>query len=110
MIVFVEVKLTDASNFVNEPVIDIHQEEGRYVAENHRRGEHRPHPRRGGAGNGQGRPAAGNPLRLDRPDAVVRHPRVSLFGEGNVPWMVRELIRTAEPDEAKRPLIIIAGA
>jgi len=32
-----------------------------------------------------------------------------LFGEGNVPWMVRELIRRAEPDEAKRPLIIIAG-
>jgi hypothetical protein len=33
-----------------------------------------------------------------------------LFGEGNVPWMVRELIRRAEPDEAKRPLIIIAGS
>jgi hypothetical protein len=27
-----------------------------------------------------------------------------------VPWMVRELIRRAEPDEAKRPLIIIAGS
>ncbi len=32
-----------------------------------------------------------------------------LFGEGNVPWMVRDLIRRAEPDEAKRPVIIIAG-
>jgi hypothetical protein len=32
-----------------------------------------------------------------------------LFGEGNVPWMVRELIHRAEPDPARRPLIIIAG-
>ena len=32
-----------------------------------------------------------------------------LFGEGNVPWMVRELIRRAEPDEARRPLISVAG-
>ena len=32
-----------------------------------------------------------------------------LFGEGNVPWMVRELIRKAEPDPTRRPLIILAG-
>ena len=32
-----------------------------------------------------------------------------LFGEGNVPWMVRELIHRAEPDPTRRPLIIIAG-
>ena len=32
-----------------------------------------------------------------------------LFGEGNVPWVVRELIRRAEPDEACRPLILVAG-
>ena len=32
-----------------------------------------------------------------------------LFGEGNVPWMVRELIHKAESDPNKRPLIIIAG-
>src|SRR5205085_5942452 len=29
------------------------------------------------------------------------------FGEGNVPWKVRELIREAEPDPAKRPRVII---
>jgi hypothetical protein len=32
-----------------------------------------------------------------------------LFGEGNVPWMVRDLIRRAEPDEMRRPVIIVAG-
>lgn len=30
-----------------------------------------------------------------------------LFGEGNVPWMVRELIRRAEPDPARRPRVVI---
>ena len=32
-----------------------------------------------------------------------------LFGEGNVPWMVQALIRKAEPDPRKRPLIIAGG-
>jgi hypothetical protein len=30
-----------------------------------------------------------------------------LFGEGNIPWLVRELIRKAEPDPARQPRIII---
>jgi hypothetical protein len=30
-----------------------------------------------------------------------------LFGEGNIPWMVRELIRKAEPDASRRPLVIL---
>jgi hypothetical protein len=29
------------------------------------------------------------------------------FGEGNVPWKVRELIHRAEPDPAKRPRVIV---
>ena len=30
-----------------------------------------------------------------------------LFGEGNIPWLVRELITKAEPDPAKQPRVII---
>ncbi len=30
-----------------------------------------------------------------------------LFGEGNVPWMVRELIRRAEPDPLRQPNVVI---
>jgi hypothetical protein len=30
-----------------------------------------------------------------------------LFGEGNVPWLVRELILKAEPDTSKQPRVII---
>jgi len=30
-----------------------------------------------------------------------------LFGEGNVPWMVRELIQRAEKDPARQPNVVI---
>jgi hypothetical protein len=30
-----------------------------------------------------------------------------LFGEGNIPWMVRSLLQRAEPDPEKRPRVII---
>ena len=30
-----------------------------------------------------------------------------LFGEGNIPWMVRELIQKSEPDSARRPLVVL---
>ena len=30
-----------------------------------------------------------------------------MFGEGNVPWLVRELISKAEPDPDKRPRVIV---
>jgi hypothetical protein len=30
-----------------------------------------------------------------------------LFGEGNVPWMVRDLIRKAEPNPARQPRVVI---
>jgi len=30
-----------------------------------------------------------------------------LFGEGNIPWMVRSLIQQAEPNPQKRPRVIV---
>jgi hypothetical protein len=30
-----------------------------------------------------------------------------LFGEGNVPWLVRELIRKAEPNPERQPRVIV---
>jgi hypothetical protein len=35
--------------------------------------------------------------------------RFLLLGEGNVPWMVHQLIRKAEPDPAKQPMVVIGG-
>lgn len=109
MVVFVQVELADASDFENEPVLEIVQEEGRYIL------------RITGAASISHTLAA---LSLEM-GKVGRPPEIHfgwtdqtpvsgtlgflLFGEGNVPWMVRELIRRAEPDPAKRPLIILAG-
>ena len=109
MIVFVEVALADASDFVNEPELRVSQEEGRYVVKI-----------TGAASIAHtGAALALEMAKVGRPPEVhfgwTDDSPVSgtlgflLFGEGNVPWMVRDLIRRAEPDEAKRPLIIIAG-
>src|SRR5262249_34262675 len=38
---------------------------------------------------------------------VVANLGFLLFGEGNVPWVVRELIVKAEPDPAKQPRVVI---
>ena len=110
MVVFVEVVLQDASEFVNEPVIEIGQEEGRYTLKI------------------TGAASIANTLAaVSLEMAKVGHPPeihfgwteetpwsgmlgFLLFGEGNVPWMVRELLRNAEPDADKRPLIILAGS
>lgn len=109
MVVFVEVELADASEFDPQPVIHVRQEQGRYVL------------KVTGAASIAHTLAA---LSLEMAK-VGRPPEIHfgwtdetpwsgtlgflLFGEGNVPWMVRELIRRAEPEPDKRPLIIIAG-
>ncbi|MBN9120110.1 MAG: amino acid transporter [Planctomycetes bacterium] len=109
MIVFVEVQLADASEFVNEPVLRVTREEGRYVIKI-----------TGAASIAHTLAALALEMaKVGRPPEVhfgwTDDSPVSgtlgflLFGEGNVPWMVRDLIRRAEPDEAKRPLIIVAG-
>jgi len=109
MIVFVEVELEDASEFHQKPTLRIKQEEGKYILKitdaasiSHT--------------------LAALALEMSKAGHVAEihfgwtdESPVSgtlgflLFGEGNVPWMVRELIHRAEPDPSKRPLIIIAG-
>ncbi len=109
MIVFVQVELADASEFVNEPELRVQQDEGRYVVKITR-----------AASIAHTLAALALEMaKIGRPPEVhfgwTDDTPVSgtlgflLFGEGNVPWMVRDLIRRAEPDEAKRPVIIIAG-
>lgn len=110
IIVFVEVELDDTSDFLNEPVLRVIKEEGRYVIKI-----------TGAASIAHTLAALALEMaKVGRPPEVhfgwTDDSPVSgtlgflLFGEGNVPWMVRDLIRRAQPDESKRPLIIIAGA
>jgi hypothetical protein len=110
MVVFVEVQLADASEFVNEPVMEVHQEEGRFVMKI-----------TNAASIAHTLAAVSLEMaKVGRPPEIhfgwTDESPVSgtlgflLFGEGNVPWMVRELLRKAEPKPEKRPLILIAGA
>lgn len=110
MIVFVEVELSDASDFAPEPTMQIHTEEGRYVMKI-----------TGAASIAHTLAAVSMEMtKVGRPPEIhfgwTDDSPVSgtigflLFGEGNVPWMVRDLIQRAEPDPNKRALIIIAGA
>ena len=110
MIVFVEVDLADASEFAPQPVIAVKQEQGRYVL----------HVTQAAsishtlAALALEMAKAGSPPEIHfgwtDESPVSGTLGFLLFGEGNVPWMVRALLRKAEPDPAKRPLIIIAGA
>jgi hypothetical protein len=109
MLTFVEVDLADPSEFHGEPVMAVAQEEGRYVVKV-----------TGALSIAHTLAAAA--LEMAK---VGRRPEVHfgwtdetpvsetlgflLFGEGNVPWMVRELLRRAEPDAEKRPRVVIAG-
>jgi hypothetical protein len=110
MVVFVEVELADTSEFVPEQVIHVREEQGRYILKITEAAS-------------ISHTLAALALEMAK---VGRPPEIHfgwtdesiwsgtlgflLFGEGNVPWMVRALIRKAEPNPQKRPLIIIAGA
>jgi hypothetical protein len=105
--VFVEAQLGDPSEFYHSPLIDVMQDEGRFVIRV-TRCVSIPHAlaaialelAKGGKppevhfGWSDASPLAAN---LD----------FLLFGEGNVPWLVRELILKAEPDPAKQPRVVI---
>ena len=110
MIVFIEVELADASDFLNEPEMKIEQQEGRFIMR----------ISRAASISHTLAAVALEMAKVGRPPEIhfgwTDESPVSgtigflLFGEGNVPWMVRDLIIRVEPDEAKRPLIIIAGS
>ncbi len=110
MVVFVEVDLADASEFAPQPVIEVAQEQGRYVLK----------VTQAASISHTLAALALEMAKVGRPPEIhfgwTDESPVSgtlgflLFGEGNVPWMVRSLLRRAEPNADKRPLIIIAGA
>jgi hypothetical protein len=106
-IVFVEATVGDPSEFHHNPVIEVTEDEGRFVLKLTRcvsvahaiatvalelsKTGKPPEIHFGWSGES---PLAANLGFL-------------LFGEGNVPWLVRELILKAEPDPKKQPRVII---
>ncbi|HVK14863.1 MAG TPA: amino acid transporter [Gemmataceae bacterium] len=109
MVTFVEVELSDPSDFHNRPTLEVKQEQGNFIMKisNAASISHT---------------LAALALEMGKVGRVAEihfgwtdESPVSgtlgflLFGEGTVPWEVRSLIKKAEKDPARRPLIIIAG-
>lgn len=108
-ILFIEVDLHDASDFYQQPNLEVLSEEGRYLLKITQTAS-------------IAHTLAAVVLELAK---VGKPPEIHfgwteespvagmigflLFGEGNVPWMVHELISKAEPDPAKRPVVMIGG-
>ncbi len=106
-IVFIEAELGDVSEFYQSPLMEVKQEEGRFIIRVTRC-------------NSIAHVIAAIGLELSK---VGKPPEIHfgwsdenplaasisfvLFGEGNIPWMVRQLILKAEPDPARQPRVIV---
>lgn len=106
-IVFIEASLGDTSEFYQAPLMEIRQEEGRFVI-CVTRCVSIAHVI---AAIALELSKVGQPPEIhfgwSDESPMAANLRFVLFGEGNVPWMVRELIRFAEPSPEKRPPVII---
>ena len=106
-IVFVEVELGDPSDFFQSLLIEVVRENNRYVIKA-RRCVSVAHAVAAIALelSRHSKPPA---LHFGWPDQNMLAASWSYlaFGEGNIPWKVRELIQQAEKDAAKRPRVIV---
>jgi hypothetical protein len=106
-IVFIEVELGDASDFYQEPLLQVIQESGRFLL----KVTHCASIAHVVAALGLELSRHGTPPEIhfgwSVEGPVKANLRFLLFGEGNVPWLVHELIRKAEPDPERQPRVII---
>ena len=106
-LVFVEAELGDASDFYQKPLVEINQVDGRFVL-HVSRCVSIPHVV---AAIGLEMSKESKPPEIhfgwSNESPIEANVNFILFGQGNVPWMVRDLIRRAEPNESRRPPIII---
>lgn len=106
-VVFLEANLGDTSEFYQTPLMEVIQEEGVFILRVNRCASI-PHTI---VALALELSKAGSPpeIHFGWSDQTPMAAAISflLFGEGNVPWIVRELILDAEPDPAKQPRVII---
>lgn len=106
-VVFVEANLGDPSEFEHDPLMEIRQEEGRFIL----RLSRCVSIAHALATVALELSKAGKPPELhfgwSDESPLAANLRFVMFGEGNVPWLVRELLQKAETDPAKRPRVII---
>lgn len=108
-ILFIEVELHDASDFYQKPNLQVLSEEGRYLLKitNSASIAHTL------AAVVLELAKVGKPPEIHfgwtEESPVAGMIGFLLFGEGNVPWMVHELISKVEPDPVKRPAVMVGG-
>ncbi len=106
-IVFLQVELGDASDFWQHPEMEIKQEEGRFIVKVTRCASI-AHVI---AAIGLELSKVGKPPEIhfgwSDENPLAANLGFLLFGEGNVPWMVRSLIRRAQRDPDHQPRIIV---
>ena len=106
-IVFVEATLGDVSEFYQSPVIEVTEEEGRFII----RVTKCASIAHTLASIALELSKSGLPPELhfgwSDENPLAMNLGFVLFGEGNVPWMVRELIIKSQPDPARQPRVII---
>ncbi len=106
-IVFVEATIGDPSEFHHNPMIEVTEEDERFVLKLTRCAS----VAHAVATVALELSKTGKPPEIhfgwSDESPLVANLSFVLFGEGNVPWLVRELIQRAEPDPNKRPRVII---
>jgi hypothetical protein len=106
-VVFIEAELSDASEFYQEPVLRAKHEGERFLLKVTRCASVAHVIAAVGLEIGKG----GHPPEIhfgwsdEMP--LAANLKFVLFGEGNIPWMVRELIVKAQPDPKFQPRIVI---
>jgi hypothetical protein len=106
-VVFIEVELGDVSEFYQRPVLEVVEEERRFIIRISRCASV-AHVL---AAASLELSKVGKPPEIhfgwSNETPIAANMNFLLFGQGNVPWMVRELIRKAQPDPARRPPVVI---
>ena len=106
-IVFIEAELGDPSEFMQTPRMEVKQQEGRFILRVTRCASI-PHTI---AALALDLSKVGKPPEIhfgwSNESPVRANLDFLLFGQGNVPWMVRELIHKAQPDPEKQPRVVI---
>jgi hypothetical protein len=106
-LVFVEASLGDTSEFLQTPTIEVAEDDGRFVI----RVTRCVTIAHAVATIALELAKAGKPPEVhfgwSDESPLAANLNFILFGQGNVPWLVRELMQKAEPDPARRPRVII---
>jgi len=106
-VVFIEIEVGDPSDFFQEPLLRVKHEEGRFVILLTRCTAVAPALAAIALALAKGARPVELHFGWSDESPLRTNLQFLLFGEGNVPWLVRDLLRRAEPNEAARPRVVI---